>query len=49
MDHGGSGAGGEITREFKLDEKKMKDVQEIRKKKPRPLDQARELTRKGKL
>lgn len=38
-----------LLREFKLDEKKMKVVQDIRKQKPLPLDQAQELTRKGKL
>jgi hypothetical protein len=38
-----------LLREFKLDEKKMKVVQDIRKQKPLPLDQAQELTRQGKL
>jgi hypothetical protein len=38
-----------LLREFKLDEKKMKAVQDIGKQKPLPLDQAQELTRKGKL
>ena len=35
--------------EFKLDERKMKVAQDIRKKTPLPLDQAHELMRKGKL
>jgi len=38
-----------LLREFQLDEKKMKVVQDIRKQKPLPLGQAQELTRKGKL
>lgn len=38
-----------LLREFKLDEKKMKVAQDIRKKKPLPLGQAQELMRKGKL
>ena len=38
-----------LLREFKLDEKKMKVAQDIRKKKPLPLDRAQELMRKGKL
>ena len=38
-----------FLREFKLDEKQMKVAQDIRKKKPLPLDQARELIRQGKL
>jgi hypothetical protein len=38
-----------LLREFKLDEKKMKVTRDIRKKKPLPLDKARELARKGEL
>jgi hypothetical protein len=38
-----------LLRVFKLDGKKMKIVQDIRKQKPLPRDQAQELTRKGKL
>jgi hypothetical protein len=38
-----------LLRDFKLDGKKMKIVQDIRKQKPLPRDQAQELTRKGKL
>jgi hypothetical protein len=39
---------GLLLREFKLDEKQMKIVQDIQRKKPLPLDRAGELTRKGK-
>ena len=38
-----------LLREFKLDEKKMKVAQDIRTRKPLPLDQAQELMRKGRL
>jgi hypothetical protein len=38
-----------LLREFKLDDKKTKVAQDIRRKKPLPLDKAKELARKGKL
>jgi hypothetical protein len=38
-----------LLREFKLDEKKMKVVQDVRKQKPLPLDRAQKLVREGKL
>lgn len=39
----------QLLREFKLNEKQLKVVADMRKKKPLPLDQAQELMRKGEL